>query len=229
MFSFLSLGFSSTFKMICYQIDNNYSKIQHNCGSRISSQKIFVWKQSSPDILDVPTFDKLVFKHYPKTSPDNCLRDQRAFPTILQQRQMNAERNITKFYYSCPHASQFVPTSWLCKQWMMPVTALDYTSILITHRRKIDISRNTLAEIAKVILNLKPLMTHWKERNEVTITTWYKRVRKGLTYTHLTTPDANDSLKTLWSTNIPSKIIIQFGWIRKSRKWVIVINLQNKE
>ena len=132
-----------------------------------------------------------------------------------------------EFYYSCPHAS--LCTNKLIMQAMNdPVTALDHTSILITHRRKIDISRNTLAEIAKVILNLKPLMTHWKERNEVTITTWYKRVRKGLTYTYLTTPDAHDSLKTLWSTNIPSKIIIQFGWIGESRKWVIVVNLQNK-
>lgn len=53
--------------------------------------------------------------------------------------------------------------------------------------------------------------------------------RQGLTYTHLTTPDTHDSFKTLRSTNIPSKIIIQFGWIRESRKRVIVVNLQTKD
>ena len=64
-----------------------------------------------------------------------------------------------EFYYSCPHAS--LCTNKLIKQAMNdPVTALDHTSILITHRRKIDISRNTLAEIAEVVLNLKPLMTN---------------------------------------------------------------------
>ena len=142
---------------------------------------------------------------------------------------MNAECNKTKFYYSCPHASHFVQTSWLCKQRMMPVTALESHINPNCSPQEDQYQQEHACRNCQSNLELEaPNDTLKRERNEVTITTWYKRVRKGLTYTYLTTPDAHDSLKTLWSTNIPSKIIIQFGWIGESRKWVIVVNLQNK-
>jgi hypothetical protein len=54
-----------------------------------------------------------------------------------------------------------------------------------------------------------------------------KRWREGWTYAHLAAPDTHDSLKSLGSTDIPSEIIKEFGWIRKSRKWKIVVNLNN--
>jgi hypothetical protein len=57
----------------------------------------------------------------------------------------------------------------------------------------------------------------------------YEKVEEGGmgAYAHLAAPDTHDSLKPLGSTDIPSEIIEQFGWIRKSRKWKIVVNLHN--
>jgi hypothetical protein len=42
----------------------------------------------------------------------------------------------------------------------------------------------------------------------------------------LTAPHTHDSLKSLGSTDIPSEIIEQLGWIRKGRKWIIMVHLQ---
>ena len=128
VFFLLSLGFSSTFKMICTKLTTIIAKYNIIVAPEFQVKKILFenkpvnlflsgfisslpqlawekrlccccccWKQTSPVILDVPTFDKLVFKHYPKTSPDNCLGDQRVLlfmsPCITLYQQVDYASN----------------------------------------------------------------------------------------------------------------------------------------
>jgi hypothetical protein len=43
---------------------------------------------------------------------------------------------------------------------------------------------------------------------------------------YLTAPHTHYSLKTLWPSDIPSKIVVKLCRIRKSWEWVIIINLE---
>lgn len=46
--------------------------------------------------------------------------------------------------------------------------------------------------------------------------------------TNLAAPYTHYSLRSLWSANIPSEVIIKLSRIRESRKWIIIIHLYGK-
>jgi hypothetical protein len=77
-------------------------------------------------------------------------------------------------------------------------TTIILGAILITDRRQINISRNTLAEVARIILNLKPLVhIETETKNKVLYDYCMKRWRRGgwghmLTWLHLTRMTASN-------------------------------------